>query len=304
MTIITKNRTFKDKIGEFFKKILAGLNKVYHTLFSNAKAASGTIIIVFFILLAMIGPLIFPYNPIGNPLLKYAAPSSEHWFGCDFQGRDVLSMLIAGTKNILIISLLTGIFTVAIGLIIGMVSALVGGVVDKVLSLITNMFLTIPNFPILMLLASLITIRDNVTFAIILSIWSWPGLARAVRAQIISLKERDFILICHVMKMKKAHIIFKELMPNIASYIFINLIMIMRSSITSSVGIMFLGVAEMDPSNWGAMLYEIMNSSSLFIPSATVYCFAPIIFIAIYQMGVVNLANGLDETLNPRLRRN
>ena len=304
MTDQTTKNNFKKRLVNFLSDVGHGALKVIKALFSNPKAASGTAIMIFFILLAVIGPLLVPYDAVGNPLDKFAAPGNGHLLGCDSQGRDVLAMIIDGTKNIFIISLLTGVFTVAIGVILGMVSALLGGFVDKVLQLVTNMFLTIPSFPVLMLIAAVVTIRDNVTFALILSLWGWPGLSRAVRAQIISLKERDFILICRVMKMRKSHIIFGELMPNIASYILINLIMIMRSAITSSVGIMFLGVVEMEPSNWGAMLYEIMNSGALLIDSALVYCLAPIFIIAIFQMGVVNLANGLDETLNPRLRKN
>lgn len=300
----TKEKNFSKALMKFFGSVGAGVRSVVKALFSNAKASSGTAILLFFVLLAIVGPWIVPYNPVGDPLMKFAAPDGVHVLGCDSQGRDVLAMIIDGTKNIFIISALTGLFTVAIGVILGMVSALMGGVVDKILQLITNMFLTIPSFPVLMLIASVFTIRDNLTFALILSLWSWPGLARAVRAQIISLKERDFILICNVMKMSKAHIIFKELVPNIASYILINLIMVMRSAITSSVGIMFLGVAEMDPSNWGAMLYDIMNSGALLIDSALTYCLSPILVIALFQMGIVNLANGLDETLNPRLRKN
>ena len=106
------------------------------------------------------------------------------------------------------------------------------------------------------------------------------------------------------MKMKKSHIILNELIPNVTSYILVNMIQIMRSAIISSVGIMFLGVAEMEPSNWGAILYDIMNSGALLIDSAMVYWLSPIFTIALFQMGLVNLANGLDETLNPRLRKN
>ena len=301
---MTANKILTKRANSFVKKIKDGIIATVKTLFSNPRAASGTIILLFFLFIALIGPLLVPYDPIGNPMYKFASASSGHPLGFDSQGRDVLAMLIDGTKNIFVISLLTGAFTVALGVMIGMISALLGGVADKFLQMVTNMFMTIPSFPVLMLLASLITIRDNVTFALILSIWSWPGLARAVRAQIISLKERDFIQICHVMKMKRSHIIFKELIPNVTSYILVNMIQIMRSAIISSVGIMFLGVAEMEPSNWGAMLYDIMNSGALLIPSALTFCLAPIFAIALFQMGLVNLANGLDETLNPRLRKN
>jgi peptide/nickel transport system permease protein len=300
----TQPESLKTALALFFKRVGKKSVKIWHVLFSNWQAASGTSILLFFIIVGFIGPLILPYNGLGDPTLKFSSPSLQHWFGCDYQGRDVLAMIVAGTKNIFAISLLTGVFTVVLGVMIGMISAMSKPFVDKILQLITNMFLTIPSFPILMMISAVITIRDNFTFALILALWSWPGLARAVRAQIISLKERDFIQICRVMKMSEMHIIFSELIPNIASYILINLIMIMRSAITSSVGIMFLGVAEMDPSNWGAMLYDIMNSGALLIDSATAYCLAPILTIALFQMGVVNLANGLDETLNPRLKKN
>ncbi len=304
MTTKTRNTSSSKRSRVLWQKIFNGVCNIIKTLFSNPKAASGTIILMFFLFVALVGPLLVPYDALGNPLYKFAAPGNGFLLGCDSQGRDVLAMLIDGTKNIFVISLLTGLFTVILGVMIGMVSALLGGVVDKVLQMMTNMFMTIPSFPVLMLMASLITIRDNVTFAVILSIWSWPGLARAIRAQIISLKERDFIQICRVMKMKKSHIILNELIPNVTSYILVNMIQIMRSAITSSVGIMFLGVAEMEPSNWGAMLYDIMNSGALLINSALTFCLAPIFAIALFQMGLVNLANGLDETLNPRLRKN
>ena len=300
----TKTTPTSKRLQVLTQKLSSAAVNTVKVLFSNGKATSGTVILLFFFFVAVFGPMLVPYNPVGNPIYKFAAPGNGYLLGCDSQGRDVLAMLIDGTKNIFVISILTGVFTVVLGVMIGMVSALVGGAVDKVLQMITNMFMTIPNFPILMLLASLITIRDNLTFAVILSAWSWPGLARAIRAQIISLKERDFIQICHVMKMKKSHIILNELIPNVTSYILVNMIQIMRSAIVGSVGIMFLGVAEMEPSNWGAMLHDIMNTGALLIDSAIVYAMSPIFAIALFQMGLVNLANGLDETLNPRLRKN
>jgi peptide/nickel transport system permease protein len=146
---------------------------------------------------------------------------------------------------------------------------------------------------------------DNViTFAIILSIWSWAGLCRAVRVQIISLKERDFIQICQVIGMKKSRIIFRELFPNIASYIAVNFISIMRGAITGSVGIVLLGLAALDSSNWGTMLYLVMQMGFLMNPKAIFYVMSPIMCIFIFQFGIVLFANGIDEILNPRLQKN
>ena len=234
----------------------------------------------------------------------FEGPSGAHLLGTDSLGRDVLSMLIVGPGDVLAIAFLTAVITVAFGTVVGIVSGLVGGITDKIIQTVTNLFLTIPSFPVLMLLSALVTVEDNVTFALILSIWNWPGLCRAVRAQVISLKERDFIQICKVMKMPRRHIVFFELMPNISSYIFINFVMIMKNAIIASVGIMMLGVAAYEPTNWGAMLYDIMNNAAMHIDSAIVYVISPILFIIVLELGIILLAHGLDERLNPRLRRN
>jgi peptide/nickel transport system permease protein len=280
-----------------FMKIYGFLKLMY----SNKKAGIGFSVILFFILMALVGPYFFKYDGITTGSSQFLPPSGQHWLGTDYLGRDVLQMLIDGAGEVLSIAFLTGIITVLIGSVLGILSAYIGGVFDRVIQLITNLFLTIPSFPILMVLATIITINSNLLFAIILSIWSWPGLCRAVRSQISSLRERDFIQICKVMNMPKRHIIFKELIPNIASYILINFIMIMRGAITGSVGLMMLGVAALEPSNWGAMIFDIMNQGVFYIPSATAYLISPIAFIVVFQFGIIMLANGLDEKLNPRL---
>ena len=286
------------------KKVIKLLKKVKLLLFSNYKSTIGFCTMLFFIVLAIFGPLLFSYDGLTRGDLQYLPCSSSHWLGTDYLGRDVLQMLINGTGEVLTIAFLTGLITVFIGTVLGIVSAYVGGWVDRIIQLITNLFLTIPSFPILMVLATIITINSNIMFALILSLWSWAGLCRAVRAQIISLKERDFIQICKVMNMSKMHIIFKELIPNIASYILINFIMIMRGAITGSVGMMMLGVAAYEPSNWGAIIYDIMNQGAFYISSARAYLIAPIACIVVFQFGIIMLANGLDERLNPRLIKN
>jgi peptide/nickel transport system permease protein len=270
-------------------------------MYANRKSGFGFSVLVFFILLAVFGPLLFKYDALTTGALQFLPPSFDHWLGTDYLGRDVLRMLIDGAGDVLSIAFMTGVFTVVAGTVIGILSAYLGGIVDRFIQFITNLFLTIPSFPILMVMATLITIRSNFVFALILSLWSWPGLSRAVRAQVVSLKERDFITICKVMNLPKRHIVLFELMPNIASYVLINFIMVMRGAITGSVGIMMLGVAALEPSNWGAMIFDIMNQGAFYVPTAFAYLISPIAFIVVFQFGIILLANGLDEKLNPRL---
>lgn len=290
-------------LKRYAKSIVSGLKKMGKTLFANKKSIAGTVIMIFFVLMAAFGPIIFKYDPTTDEVNKYLAPSAEHWLGTDNLGRDVFRQLIHGSRDTLVIALMTSVITIFLGTVIGIVSGFVGGAVDKVIGIITNLFLSIPSFPILLIFSSFFTIEDPVSFAVVLSLWGWAGLSRAIRAQINSLRERDFIQICEVMNLSKAHIIFVELMPNIASYILINFIMIMRNAITSSVGIMMLGLASFEPSNWGAMLLRAKDTGALLIPEAVYFLFAPIVAIMLFQMGAVLLANGLDETLNPRLSK-
>ena len=209
--------------------------------------------------------------------------------------------VIAGTSSVLEIAFFSAIFTVVIGTVLGIVSGFVGGWVDKIIMGITNIFLSIPSFPVYLLLAAIITIDTPITLALMISIWSWAGLCRAIRVQIMSLKERDFIQICTVMRMSKAHIIFKELMPNVFSYIVINFVMAMRNAIMASVGIMLVGLAAYDPTNWGAII-NAARTKGLINPKNIAILMYPLTAIVIFQAAMLMLANGLDETLNPRLK--
>lgn len=280
-------------------RLWRGFTRVFY---GNTASAIGTTILLFFILVALFGPILLPYENVVDTSQQLLPPSLEHPFGTDNLGRDVFRQLISGTADILTVAFLTAVITIVAAVTLGMVSGFLGGVPDKLISFITSVFLTIPSLPVFLILAAIFTIEDNLTFALILSLFNWAGLARAVRAQVISLKERDFIQICKVMKMSRLHIIFKEIMPNIASYILINFIIIMKNAITGSVSLMLLGVVALDPANWGAVLNSAKGNGALVNSAAYMWLFAPILCIALFQFGVIILTRGLDETLNPRLR--
>lgn len=289
------NRVLKnyfDDVKSFMKK-----------LFENKKAVIGFTIIMVFVFTALFGNLIFPYDATTSFADRFKGISFEHPLGTDDLGRDIFRQLIHGSRNVFAIAFFTGLFTVFFGTVLGMISGFMGGTVDKVIQWLTNIVLTIPSFPVMLILASLITITDPITFSLCLSIWSWAGLCRSIRAQVITLKERDFIQICKVMNMSKTHIIFKELFPNIASYVLINFIIAARSAIMGSVGIMMLGLAAYEPTNWGSMI-EHARSLGLINPKVTQILLPPLFAIILFQFGAIFLADGLDEIFNPRLKVN
>ena len=299
-------------ITGFFYKFLASAGtlctefggaalRVLKRVFSNLKTIVGFSILIFFVFVAIFGPIIFPYDANTDMSISYLSPSWEHPFGTDWLGRDVFRQVIAGTGSVLAIAFYSAVFTVVIGTILGIMSGFMGGWVDRIIMAITNIFLSIPSFPIYLLLAAILTINTPIMLAIVISIWSWAGLCRAIRVQIMSLKERDFIQICTVMHMSKVHIIFKELMPNVFSYIAINFVMAMRNAIMASVGIMLIGLAAYDPTNWGAIINAARTKGLVNVKNIYILLY-PLACIIIFQVAMLMLANGLDETLNPRLK--
>ncbi len=290
--------------GRFLANFWRSFRAFCGMIYSNKKAFAGAIILILFAFLAIFGRLIFPYDDKTSFADMYLKPSGEHWLGTDGMGRDLFDMIIHGTQDVMSIAIFTAFFTVGFGVLMGIISGYAGGWTDRIIGLISNVFMSLPQFPILLILSMFITIRDNFTLALILSVFSWPGLARSVRSQIMSLKERDFIQICSVMGVGRVHIIFTELLPNIMSFVAINFISSMKNAITASVGMMTLGIALFEPTNWGAIIVSARNSGAFAIPAARLCIIAPVVAIMLFQIGAILFSNGLDEAFNPRLRKN
>jgi peptide/nickel transport system permease protein len=204
---------------------------------------------------------------------------------------------------VLSVAFLAALFTSLIAVGIGMVAGLKGGLTDALLNLATNAVLSIPSFPVMLILGSVFKITNAVTFGLVLSIWSWGPLARATRSQVLSLKEREFIEAARVMGLGTFHIVFRELLPNIMPYVAINFIDMMRAAIGASVGLMFLGLVPFSATNWGTMLnFAVRQAGAIYLPYAMAYVLSPMAAIMLLELGGVFFAHGLDEVLNPRLR--
>lgn len=296
-----KMNTFFSSLGFYLKETGISLLRMLKKIFASKKTIIGSCILLFFIFLAIFGPLIWPYDQSTNMAQKYLMPSLEHPFGTDWLGRDVFRQVIAGTGSVLQIAFLTALFTVAFGTLLGILSGYIGGMVDKIIMSITNIFLSVPSFPIYLLLAALMTLDSSIELALVVSIFSWAGLCRSIRVQVMSIKERDYIQICKVMHMSKGHIIFRELLPNVFSYIAVNFVLAMRNAIMATVGIMLVGLAAYDPTNWGAIINAARMKGLMNYKNVLILLY-PLVFIVIFQIGTLILSNGLDETLNPRLK--
>ncbi|MGI6735681.1 MAG: ABC transporter permease [Bacilli bacterium] len=302
MTKFSKKEELRNNIKDFFVSLGEWIKFFAKTIFRNKKAFIGSLILLIFIFIAIFGRLIFPYDGTTSFENMYLRPSPEHFLGTDGAGRDLFRMIIHGTRDVLVIAFYAAIITVGIGTLIGVVSGYIGGWVDRITGLFINVVMSIPTFPLLIIIAHFVTVKGNLALGFLLSIFAWPGLARAVRSQIISLKERDFIQICEVTGLSRAHIIFKELLPNVFSYIAINFISAMRGAITSSIGLMTIGAVTYEITNWGGIIITARASGAMSIPEARLCIIAPIVAIMLFQIGAILFSNGIDELVNPRLR--
>ncbi|VYU11225.1 ABC transporter permease subunit [Clostridium paraputrificum] len=288
----------KDKLRTAWQ----GMINFIKVILSNKQSAFGAGILLVFILMAIFGPILITPDK-ADYANRLQGISSQHWLGTDFAGKDTLKQFILGSREVLAIALYAGVFTLSIGVSVGIVSGLIGGIVDDILMMITSVVQTIPNFPVLMVMSLIVNIDSSLKFGLILSIWSWAGLARAVRSQTLSLKNRDFIEASRILGMSKAYIIVNDILPNIISYIAVNFIMIMKSSILASVGLMVLGLAPFKGEHWGIMLDIALNKTgALFGSTALIYLLTPIVGIVLFQLGCYMFSKGLEDVFNPRIR--
>lgn len=275
----------------------------FRTIYNNKQAFVGMCLFIFLCLVAIFGPMIIDLDMTTDFTNRYQPPSFQHPFGTDFVGNDLFQQIIHGAGDVIFIGILASFFTVMLGFFLGTLAGFVGGVVDAVISLVADILATIPQFPIQMIIAAVFPIRGLVPLAFVLSVLSWGGLALAVRGEVMSLKQRDFILICRIMGLSKIHIIFKEMLPNITSFVIMMFVTGIHGAINASVGLMMLGMAPMNPTNWVLVLRNATHFATGGMNTAALWNIAvPALSFFVLQMSLVMFATGLDEALNPRLR--
>jgi len=270
-------------------------------LLKSPKFLIGFCLFMFLFLTAFIYPAVSTKDPLDMVGFMYEPPSSTFLLGTDNFGRDVFVELMHGMKSSLIIGLISGVIATAIGITIGLISGYKGGTVDNILNSITNIFLVIPPFIILILITVSVESRSLGVMGLVLGITSWPWTARSVRAQSLSLRNREHVDIARLNGASTFEIIIREIMPYILSYIFMAFILQVATGILNEAGISMLGLGPSNVVSLGtmlswALLFESVRSGAwwAFIP--------PAIVIALITFSLYIMNTGMDEIFNPKLR--
>lgn len=263
----------------------------------------GLAILAGFLVMGAIGPYLYPKNLPVDPNRIYAPPSLAYPLGTDFEGTSVLALIVTGARYVLLSAVVAGAVTMAIGVTIGLLAGYRAGLLDSVLSRFTDFVLTVPGIPLLIVLATVWHFSSPFLVGLLLGATGWGGLARAIRSQILSLRERSFIEASRGLGLSPWHIGVREMLPNVSSYVAMHLLLAVVGAIYAETGLFFLGILPATVNNWGVMLnLAVFSAGAIGSPAALPYLLSPLVAIMLLTLGIVLVLDAVDEVFNPRLR--
>ena len=254
-------------------------------------------IVVVIAALAILAPVIAPYAPDAiNPEFS-AAPSAAHWLGTDQIGRDVLSRLLYGTRTSLLVGVAATLISTVIGVLLGLLAGYVGGAVDQIIMRITDMVMSFP-YILLILVASVIFKPGLNSIILILGFVDWPGVARLVRGDVLSLKKREFVQGSRIAGMTKSYIMFSDILPNVMGDILVFATTVMATSILDEAALSFLGLGIQPPM---ASLGNMLNGAESVTVLTTMpwLWVSPGLLIIVLVVSVNFVGDALRDALDP-----
>lgn len=276
---------------------------VWRVLKRKPSRLVGVVLLGLFALMAIFGPLIYGGNAPREADNILGPMTWDNPLGTDFQGTDVLAQVIIGSRYVLSVALLAALIAVIAGTAFGLLSGFLRGFVDSFLMRLADIILTIPELPILLVLATVWDFSSVWAMGAILGGLGWGGIARAVRSQTLSLRERGYVEAARGLGLSTPHIVFRELLPPIAPYISMNLLMRMVSGVYTQVGLFFLGVMPVMADNWGLMISRAVFEYGAMTSTNTLpWMLGPLVAILLLTVAIVFVVDAMDEVFNPRLR--
>lgn len=272
----------------------------------SPKILIGLGILLFFVLVAILGPLVRPDSPdatFANSPVPLA-PTAAHWLGTTQAQQDVFSQLLVGGGSMLLVALIGGVIATVLSVVIGVTAGYLGGLADELLSMLTNVFLVLPALPLLIILFGFLghsSADNDLVVGLIISITGWAWGARVLRAQTLSLRNRDYVDSARLIGESNWRIIGTEIVPNLVPVIASSFLFTVLYGVGTYTAIAFLGYVNPDHWSWGSMLFysqEVNAETSgywwWFVP--------PGLAVAFLGTSLALLNFGIDEFINPRLR--
>ncbi len=268
------------------------------------RARIGFAIILCYLLMGTVGTVVIePTAPAEGPALAQPFETMDYPLGTTDMGRDLFSQVVHSTQEMLKMITAGALFSVTLGTVVGAVAGYKGGWVDTVLSAITDVFINIPGFPLVMVLVAIFEMGENpYMIGILLSVASWSGLARAIRSQVLTLRHESFVESARTMGLPTHVIVSKEIVPPLLPYIVINLTNAARRVIFEAAALYYLGILPFEDLNWGVTLQLAYEAEAHARPQALHWFLVPMAAITGISIGLILLGQSLDRVFNPRVR--
>ncbi len=286
---------------QFYTRVLHILLNVWRAMTSSRKVAAGSVIVGTFILVGIFGPLFMRYDPEATSNLFIARPSAAHWLGTTVVGQDIFSQLINGTRTSVFWGIGTGLLVTLLSMLVGLVGGYFGGWIDDALTLLTNVSLVLPALPLAIVLAAYLP-RGPLTISLVIIFTNWAWQARVLRAQTLSMRNREFVTAARSSGEHTWRIIFFEIFPNEIGIVVAGFVSTTIYVVLTWAALEFLGLGDGTIPSWGSILYWAQQAGALggelwwwFIP--------PGACIALLGAGLSLINFGIDEIADPRLRQ-
>lgn len=280
-------------------------NKLQKIIFSNISRNLllflGASIVLFFIIVAIFAPFIATYDPSATNLKgTFLPPSSKHFFGTDDIGRDVFSRVVYGSRVSLFVGFIAVGISLIIGVVLGLASGYYGGKVDSIIMRFTDIMLSFPSF--FLILAVIAFLKPSIiNVMIVIGFTGWMGVARLVRAEVMSVKNREYITAAILQGLSHKRIMFKHILPNVLSPVFVTATLSIAGAILLESSLSFLGLGVQPPTaSWGNILTDGQKN----IINAWWLSFFPGLAIVFTALGYNLLGEGLRDLLDPKNKQN
>ncbi|MFC3996829.1 ABC transporter permease [Nocardiopsis sediminis] len=267
----------------------------------NPKLIAGTAVIAALLLTGVVAPLFIEEGPNVYVGPQGQPPSAEYWLGTTNFGQDVFAQFAHGLRATFLVGLIGGGIAAAVGMAVGFTAGYRGGLADEALNMVTNIVLVLPALVVLIIAAAYLEARGILVQGVFIGLTAWPWVARAVRAQTLTLATRDFVDLARLSGRRGSSIVFREIAPNMSSYLFMTFILLFGGAILTAAGLDFIGLGPTQGVSLGLMMHNAVVWGALqlgmwwwFVPPGLGIT---AIVGSLYIMNV-----GLDEVFNPRLR--
>ena len=265
----------------------------------NRAAELSLYLIIGFVLAAALAHQFSPYDPFALGDETLIAPRGDHWMGTDDLGRDTLSRVIHGSSVPLLVGFLATAASMALGILIGSLSGYFGGRTDVVLMRVTEYVLVVPRFFLALLVVAMLGTGIG-KIILVIGILGWPEVARVVRAQFLTFREREFVLAARAIGASHAKVIFREILPNAIPPAVVVASILVARAILLEAGLSFLGLGDPNLISWGSLLSEAQER----ISASVWLAIFPGLAISLLVLCVNLFGDGINDVLNPKLRNN